>query len=106
MKVSYFKIWMSRMGFNGKQVSEAGGLLGISATNTASSRFRGESESDLKELLAMSAVTAGLKPWSPQYHDHLVATKSIMSLIDERASALVEEKSPRSASASQKSLNA
>lgn len=64
-KQPLFSLWREAMGFNAKQVTKAGALLGI-PTAGAVRRNRGETEPDLSERLAMAALRAGLPPWSPK----------------------------------------
>lgn len=64
--------WMERMGFNGHQVTLAGGMIGMEG-NVLSLTRSGERDLTLAERLAMTAVRAGLKPWSPEYDDELMA---------------------------------
>lgn len=63
--IPIFAQWIAAMGYNKKQVSKAGALLGM-PTHQAGRRNRGEVEPDLVERLAMAAVRAGLPPWSPK----------------------------------------
>jgi hypothetical protein len=100
MKANMFKVWMELMKFNGKEVGKAGSLIGLGTRETASAKNTGKSEVNHTELLAMSAVAAGLKPWSPEYHPHLVAVKEIQTMIEVRASELAASRSPRSAKSS------
>lgn len=71
-----FRIWASRMGFNQRQVAAAGEKIGINNKWTASSTATGKRELTLAERLAMSAVRAGLQPWTPEYDAELTAAKS------------------------------
>nr|CAD6606026.1 hypothetical protein RNT25_01767 [arsenite-oxidising bacterium NT-25] len=75
MSTNHFRIWVARMGFNQKQVSKAAGEIGIDSATTASQTFTGRRELTLAERLAMSAVRAGLQPWTPDYDDELMAGK-------------------------------
>lgn len=68
-----FRIWASRMGFNQRQVATAGEHIGINNKWTASKTFTGKRELTQAERLAMSAVRAGLQPWTPEYDDELTA---------------------------------
>lgn len=67
-----FRVWLARMGFNGRQLSVGAALIGINP-RTASSTNAGTRDLTVSERLAMSAVRVGLKPWSPEYDDELVA---------------------------------
>ncbi len=60
-----FEIWMQAMGFNGKQIGEAGARIGLTNTSARMTRS-GNRDLKLVERLAMSAIRAGLPPWSPE----------------------------------------
>ncbi len=83
-KINYFRLFMEYMGYNQKQVAQAGSDIGLGNRVSASKRKSGELETTMTDRLAMSAVAAGLKPWSPRYHHQLVLMKSISELIDDR----------------------
>ncbi|WP_187967905.1 hypothetical protein [Aquibium microcysteis] len=68
-----FRVWLARMGFNSRQVAAGAELIGIKNARTASSTNTGARDLMVSERLAMSAVRVGLKPWSPEYDDELVA---------------------------------
>jgi hypothetical protein len=70
-----FREWCKRLGFNGKQLSAAGSLIGISARNS-SLTASGHRELSPSERLAMSAVRVGLLPWTPGYDAALTAASS------------------------------
>ncbi len=67
---SIFRKWMTAMGYHGKQVSAAAQAIGIRNPTTASQTYKGDREPTVTELLAMSALRAGLDPWSEE-SDHL-----------------------------------
>lgn len=71
--VNDFRIWMARMGFRGK--GEAGRQIGIMSDPTTSAIVTGKRELTLAERLAMSAVRAGLQPWTPDYDDELMSAR-------------------------------
>lgn len=77
-----FRLWASRMGFGQRQVSAAAELIGINNKWTASNTYTGKRELSTSERLAMSAVRAGLQPWTPEYDAELQAASS-----ESRASA-------------------
>jgi hypothetical protein len=106
MKVNVFKLWMQRMGFHGRQVMEACVAIGVDGRRTGSKIHNGQRELTETELLAMSAVTAGLKPWSPAYHDELVALREVQALIDQRVAALAATHQAKTASAKPVRLDA
>jgi len=83
-KINYFRLWLEYMGFNQKQVHKAGSMIGFVHRNTSSQANRGEKEITETERLAMSAVAAGLKPWTPRYHGQLALLRGVSDLIDER----------------------
>jgi len=62
---SDFKKWMDSLGFNGKEVTKAGAVIGIGMTSSRE-RYRDEKELSLTERLAMSAIAAGLPAWSTE----------------------------------------
>jgi len=80
--MNIFREWMHRMGFNGKQVTKAGNAIGMTGVRSIQATGTGEREVTETERLAMSAVAAGLEPWSPDYHDKLVKVRSVMDLIE------------------------
>ena len=71
-RINDFREWMERMGFNGHQVAIAGSLVGLGATTLSKTRS-GQRDLTHAERLAMSAVRAGLQPWTPEYDDKLMA---------------------------------
>lgn len=73
--INHFRVWVARMGFNGRQTTVAAEKIGITSRATASQTFTGKRELTLSERLAMSAVRAGLEPWTPEYDDELQAAK-------------------------------
>lgn len=75
-----FAQWLAAMGFNKKQVTKAGALLGM-PTAQAVRRNRGEVEPDLSERLAMAAVRAGLPPWSPKTDAEIAAVGHAVQFI-------------------------
>lgn len=75
-KPTLFGQWLTAMGFNGKQVSKGGALLGLG--NQASVRRNlGDVESELVEQFAMSALRAGLPPWSPKTDAEIAAVGEV-----------------------------
>ncbi len=68
-----FRIWVARMGFNQREITKAAREVGINNRTTVSETFQGRRELTLSERLAMTAVRAGLKPWTPEYDDELMA---------------------------------
>ncbi|OFX01222.1 MAG: hypothetical protein A3E78_02785 [Alphaproteobacteria bacterium RIFCSPHIGHO2_12_FULL_63_12] len=80
MKPSLFSQWLVAMGFNKKQVTKAGELIGI-ATPAAVRRNTGDVESDLTERLAMAAIRAGLPPWSPKTDAEIAAVGHAVEFI-------------------------
>lgn len=77
--ISDFRLWVSRMGFNQRQVTVAADLIGIGTSKTASLTYTGRRELTQTERLAMSAVRLGLKPWTPGYDDELQAMAPVAS---------------------------
>lgn len=76
---STFSLWRDAMGFNKKQVSAAGALLGLGTAATIK-RSRGLTEPSQMELLAMSALRAGLPPWSPKAEAEIAAVRAAMEM--------------------------
>lgn len=70
-----FRIWMARMGF--KRMGDAGREIGIRSDPTISAVSTGRRELSVTERLAMSAVRAGLQPWTPDYDDALKAERPV-----------------------------
>jgi hypothetical protein len=60
-----FTIWRERMGFGVKQTGHAASLIGYRA-RSATAMATGKRRPDRTDRLAMSAVRAGLEPWTPQ----------------------------------------
>lgn len=60
-----FRAWMKALGYNAKQVTAAGELLGMSPS-LAGHSSRGLRDLTKTERLAMAAATAGLPEWSPE----------------------------------------
>jgi len=75
-------IWLERMGFNGKQVSKGAETIGMSGRNFMRRRD-GETELTYMERLAMSAVRAGLPPWSPETDADLADYARLREIIEE-----------------------
>lgn len=74
--VNHFRDWCIRLGFNEKkQLSVAGELLGMER-RTASKTANGHRELTQVERLAMSAIRAGLQPWTPGYDPVLTSAAS------------------------------
>ncbi|QPC87102.1 hypothetical protein GA830_10385 [Mesorhizobium sp. NBSH29] len=91
-----FQEWMEKMGFNRKQVSEAGALIGF-RKDLASLVSRGARELSETERLALAAVRAGLPAWTPET-DAAIADVGAVQRIIERAVARQEPSSSASAS--------
>jgi predicted aconitase len=87
MQMNDFAAWMEIMGYNGKQVSEAARLIGIKTGQTAGLTYRGTRELSLTERLAMSAVRAGLPPWTPELDVDADAMRGLVKFIDHAAGA-------------------
>jgi hypothetical protein len=73
-----FGSWRTAMGFNGKQVAEAGARVGLSP-QAAGHRNRGATEMGDLELMGLTAAFFGLPPWRPDLGNNL----------DERALTLI-----------------
>lgn len=81
-----FQIWVQKMGFNGKQIAEAGRRIGHGHPDTSGKTNRGERELTETERLAMAAVRAGLPAWTPET-DQEIADAGAMVEIMNRAAA-------------------
>jgi hypothetical protein len=103
--MSDFAEWMKVMGYNGKQVSEAAKTIGIDGKNTASMTYNGQRALTLTERLAMTAVRAGLAPWSPETDtdiSEVIAIKRAFDrMIDERLSTFASASGNPDGSSSQ-----
>lgn len=75
-----FRAWMKSLGFNAKQVSTAGDLVGMSSS-LAGHSSRGLRELTKTERLAMAAATAGLPEWEPGAATDLEAVRTIYMLL-------------------------
>lgn len=73
--INHFREWAARLGFGKKQVSVAGSLIGL-APRTSSLTANDHRELTQTERLAMSAIRAGLQPWTPGYDSALLAASS------------------------------
>lgn len=72
---NHFREWATRLGFGKKQVSVAGSLIGL-APRTSSLTANDHRELTQTERLAMSAIRAGLQPWTPGYDSALLRASS------------------------------
>lgn len=79
--MNLFREWMSHMGFNGKQMTQAATLLGIGPGRTQA-LSAGSKPSSSTELLAMSALAAGLPEWSPETHEDFLRVRAVLDLIN------------------------
>lgn len=75
-----FSRWCAVMGFNGKQIGAAGKAIGIEPP-VASHTNTGKRDLTYTERLAMSAVRAGLEPWTPDTDAEPAAVAAILELI-------------------------
>ncbi|UDF29347.1 UNVERIFIED_ORG: hypothetical protein LHK14_17815 [Roseateles sp. XES5] len=75
-----FRTWMRSMGFNSKQVSAAGELVGMSSS-LAGHSSRGLRDLTSTERLAMAAATAGLPAWSPDSATEIEAIRTLYELL-------------------------
>ncbi len=75
-----FRAWMRSMGYNAKQVGQAGESIGMAA---AMAGRTGRSERDLAdtERLAMSAATVGLPAWTPDSAVELDAVRTLYTML-------------------------
>lgn len=71
----HLAIWTARMELRGRKFAKAAELIGIdddSANSTVTRINAGKRELTRTERLAMTAVRAGLEPWTPEYDDVLM----------------------------------
>lgn len=64
MRDTDFALWMTAMGYSGRQVSQAGERIGLGRASSQQT-YRGERALTDVERLAMAAIRAGLTPWTP-----------------------------------------
>src|SRR5262245_14003836 len=81
-----FQIWMQKLGYHGKQVAEAGRVIGQGHRNNSHKTYTGQRELTDTERLAMAAVRAGLPAWTPET-DQEIADMGELRQIIERAAA-------------------
>lgn len=62
-------VWVSRMGLRGAKFSQATQMIGMAGPSVASRVNSGKRSLTVTERLAMSALRAGLQPWTPEYDD-------------------------------------
>ena len=79
--MNIFREWLARMGFNQRQVTKGGNLIGMMGDRSISATNSGTREATMTERLAMAAVAAGLEPWAPENHDKLVAIRAVAEAI-------------------------
>lgn len=75
-----FRAWMKALGFNAKQVTAAGELVGMSSS-LAGHSSRGLRELTHTERLAMSAATAGLPAWTPETSAEIEAVRGLHAVL-------------------------
>ena len=75
--MSIFKEWMTRVGLTQKTVQEH---FGVSHSVTWS-LGKADAELDLRTRLAMSALAAGLEPWSPENAHEAEAVRPVVETI-------------------------
>lgn len=72
-KLNDFLAWMGRVGY--RRQGAAGRAIGLMSDPTITAVVHGRRELTLTERLAMSAVRAGLQPWTPDYDAELMAAQ-------------------------------
>lgn len=83
---SDFQIWRTMMRGTIKTVEAAGEAIGIRSLTKLSALNTGAQELSVTERLAMSAVRAGLPPWTPEADERIDLLGSVASFIDGQAS--------------------
>lgn len=89
--MSDFSEWMRARGFHGKQISEAGRAIGHGNATTSQKTYHGERELTDTERLAMSAVAAGLAPWTPETERETAAVRAFLDLVRDRSATSPNE---------------
>lgn len=79
-EINDFRAWMKSLGYNAKQVSTAGDLVGMSAS-LAGHSSRGLRELTKTERLAMAAATASLPEWTPDTAAELEAVRTLYAML-------------------------
>lgn len=77
-----FAAWMTTLGMNGKEVSAAGALIGVSP-RVAQACFRGDRELTKMDRLAMSAVAAKIDEWTPETARTIRQTERLSALLND-----------------------
>ncbi len=75
---NWMQIWMEYMGL--KKTKEVAEIL-HTTKYWVSKRRNGLAEVSERERLAMSAVAAGLKPWTPEYHSRLLMINDMQGFL-------------------------
>lgn len=82
---SVFRDFSVKMGFNAKQIAEAGNAIGLSAP-VSYAISQGRREVSETERLAMSAVLAGLAPYDGGNEDEIIAVRQLSDIVKKIAS--------------------
>ncbi len=82
-----FRLWMKSLGYNAKQVSTAGEVVGMSAS-LASHSSRGLRELTYTERLAMAAATAGLPAWTPENAEDIETVRVLLRILKDETFSL------------------
>ncbi|NEH72301.1 hypothetical protein [Rhizobium leguminosarum] len=77
-----FRVWMKSLGYNAKQVSNAGELVGMSPS-LAGHSSRGLRELTYTERLAMAAATAGIPAWTPEKADEIETVRILRRILSD-----------------------
>ncbi len=85
-----FSAWMQALGMHGRQVSEAGNMIGIERGAQASLIHTGKRDLTTTERLAMAAVRAGLPAWTPETDEEISGMAALRSLVDAEAEKKAE----------------
>ncbi|MDH6273611.1 hypothetical protein M2311_003701 [Rhizobium leguminosarum] len=81
-----FRTWMKSLGYNAKQVSNAGEVVGMSPS-LAGHSSRGLRELSYTERLAMAAATAGLPAWTPEKADEIETVRILRRILSDEIAA-------------------
>lgn len=81
-----FRLWMKSLGYNAKQVSTAGEVVGMSPS-LAGHSSRGLRELTYTERLAMAAATAGIPAWSPETADDIETVRVLRRILNDEVFA-------------------
>jgi hypothetical protein len=83
-----FKAWAETMGFNNKELSQAGDLIGVKYPTLA--RRLGDQGLSKTERLAMAAIRAGLSPWTPKADREASVCREVLEILARETAYIAE----------------